>query len=128
MVGVLSDIRTSCDVFRNLRRVRSEGGTAQIKKIWQFPVVNIGYWGFTLEACIFQEDYRFAIMHAFNNFDEETQKACTFVPAVGEWGNRVRLWQEALRPVLPPKDYHNAIQTLIWYGIHCVRMRKGTAK
>ena len=64
-------------------------------------------------------------MSVFETFPEDVQHRLTFAPKDGEWGDRIRFWQDALRPVLEPHLYYSVIFKLIRWGIRCRRYRLG---
>ena len=59
----------------------------------------------------------------FYRLDEEIQHGLTFPPKKGEWPQRVRFWQEILRPDLEEKMYYAAMEKLFAWSIHCVKDR-----
>ena len=81
------------------------------------PVIKTGYWGQTMEGCLFYSRQWQAVRDVFGSFDEDTQRALTFTPEDGEWPDRVRFWQRQLKPALPSEMYHAAMLKIIrWYA------------
>lgn len=118
----LQDIKTAVTVFGEVRKARKAGASAlQVKPVYTIPAVHFGYWGFTMEGCLFYGQKWQPLRDVFNSFPEETQHALTFGVKDGEWGDRVRFWKEALRDTLEPDLYHEMIFTLIQWGIRCRR-------
>lgn len=116
----LQDIKTAVAVFGEVRKIRKAGASALlVKPVYTVPAVHFGYWGFTPEGCLFCGEKWQPLRDVFDNFPEETQHALCFVPKDGEWGGRVRFWQRRLRPALEPELYHEAILTLVQWGIRC---------
>lgn len=128
METVCKDIRLCAGLFFDLRRARAEGHNVHIKKMVSIPVVQFGYWGFTMESCLWCEKEHQPIRDVFNRFDKETQHVLTFSPCDGEWAARIRFWQQRLRPVLEPRLYYRAMLELIQWSIRCVKRRNGIAR
>lgn len=126
MSNILTDIVTALKMTGDVRRARKAGASAvKAQPIWEVPVVDFGYWSFTMEACLYYGKEFKAMGDVFKTFPKETQHQLTFAPKDGEWGDRVRLWQAALRPVMEPRMYHAVILKLIRWGIHCRKVRLG---
>lgn len=123
MKNFIADVKTTLEFAGTLHRIRKEGKIPSVTVVRKLPIANVSYWPSTPESCIFYGDLRIAVRSVFLTFPEEIQHAMTFVPAKGKFAERVRLWQEALKPVLPPKQYHAAIQQIIQWSIGCVRRR-----
>lgn len=117
----LQDIRVAISVFFELRHARAAGKNVQVKRVYEVPVLRLGYWSATMEGCLFYGAKWHPIWDVFDGLPAETQRALTFAPKDGEWGDRVRFWQQQLRPSLEPELYHEAILTLIQWGIRCRR-------
>ena len=123
---ILQDVATAVKLTGEVRKARKAGADAiKVQPIWTVPMLRIGYWGFTGEACIlYGKEFR-PVVDVFKTFPEEVQHRLTFSPKDGEWGDRVRFWQDALRPVLEPHLYYAAISRIIRWGIRCRRYRLG---
>lgn len=68
-----------------------------------------------------------AVKAVFSGFGEETRKKLTYAPKDGEWVERIRFWQEALRPALPPHVYHKVMSIFLDWAVRCSRARLGGA-
>lgn len=126
---ILQDIKTAVAVFSKVREAQKSGASAvQVKPVYTVPVVRFGYWGFTMEGCLFYGEKWKPVRDAFDTLDEKTQHSLTFTPQEpGEWVERVQLWRDLLRPALPPGLYHEAMLKVIHWYVHCVRQRMGEA-
>ena len=124
-MNILQDIKTAATVFKEVRRARKEGAAVETRtrKVWTVPVRKPDYWTWTMEATIFYHGEEKASVAVFDTFPEDVQHALTFGPKRGEWADRVRFWQEHLRPALPPREYHKVMLTLTHWGCHCIRKR-----
>ena len=126
MPNILTDITTALKLTGDVRRARKAGADAvKVQPIFEIPVFDFGYWSWTMEACLYYGKEFKVVGEVFKTFPKEIQHRLTFAPKAGEWGNRVRLWQDAMRPVLEPELYHIAIIKLIRWGIHCRKMELG---
>lgn len=124
MRNIVRDIKTTASLFHLVHQATKRGVDIQVKTVRSIPVINFGYWGWTMEASLFYEKKWKPLRDVFDTFDEETQHALTFAPKDGEWPDRVRFWQKKLRPVLEPKLYHEAMLKLIQWGICCLKKRQ----
>ena len=115
---ILQDIATAVRLTGEVRKARKTGASGvQVKPVYTVPAVRLGYWGLTMEGCLFYGPKWQPLRDVFDSFPEETQHALCFSPNTGEWGDRVRFWQRELRSTLEPKLYHEMIHTLIQWGI-----------
>ncbi len=121
MKTFLSDVKTAVDIFGKLRRIRKAQKEPAVTVSLKLPILNMSYWPSTMESCLLLGDIGKAARKVFLTFPEDVQHAMTFTPKSGEYADRIRLWQKALKPALPPKQYHEAIQKLIRWSIRCVR-------
>ena len=120
-MSFLQDIKTAVKLTAEVSRARKEGKQVKVRTEYAVPFVNFGYWTSTPEACLFCGPERIPIRDFFETLPEDMQHDLTFAPKDGEWGDRVRFWQQQLRPSLEPELYHEAILTLIQWGIRCRR-------
>ncbi|MDE6880189.1 MAG: hypothetical protein K2P20_02400 [Oscillospiraceae bacterium] len=120
---ILHDIKTAIEVTATLRQARKAGKEVVIQKYLSVPVCRLSYWGATAEFCLLKGEAEKAVRAVFDSFDEETQHALTFAPEAGEWPERLRFWQKALRPALPPKLYHEVMEKFYSWAIRCARAR-----
>ena len=119
---ILQDIATAVRLTGEVRKARKTGASGvQVKPVYTVPAVRLGYWGFTMEGCLFYGPKWQPLRDVFDNLPEKTQHELTFAPKAGEWGDRVRFWKQELRNTLEPDLYHEMISTLIRWGIRCRR-------
>ena len=119
---ILQDIATAVRLTGEVRKARKNGASGvHVKPVYTVPVVRLGYWGFTMEGCLFYGPKWQPLRDVFDNLPEKTQHELTFAPKAGEWGDRVRFWKQELRNTLEPDLYHEMISTLIRWGIRCRR-------
>lgn len=116
MTTFISDFVVGVKAIKAARGMRKRGATGiEIVPIKAIPVVNIGYWSWTPEACLafpkVPEGTREAVKAVFQSFDEDTQHTLTFTPDY--FPERVRFWQRHLKPALTPEQYSAAILTII---------------
>ncbi len=123
MGNIFSDITTAVKLTGEVRKARKEGANLEVRKTWAVPMLKMGCWPWTMESCLFYGEKWQPVVDVFDALPEDTQHALTFAPKDGEWTDRVRFWKEHLRPVLPPKQYHEALLILIRWGSQCVRRR-----
>lgn len=117
MFEIISDIRFGIAAVKAYRKVRLED-----KRSTEIPAARPSYWGWTPESCLFYSNDNIAIRDVFRTFDEATQKALTFVPkTTAGFVERAQLWKEALRPALPPEQYHRVMVRILDWCIRCVR-------
>lgn len=88
------------------------------------PLINIGYWAFTLESCALHGEVAQAVKAVFRTLPEEYQHAFTFESKPGGWFMRARVWARLLRPVLPDDLYSQAMQELTDCFIRAERLQE----
>ena len=91
------------------RRYKEAAGTVTLP-VWE--ICN----GFidTLEGCALQGEAFWAVKKVFKALPPEVRQALLSTPKVaGGWVSRAQFWQKALRPVLPKKLYHAAMQQIL---------------
>lgn len=126
-MNLLQDIRAVAGTFGAIRAARRAGASSvkiTAQPVHTIPVIKTGYWGQTMEGCLFYSRQWQAVRDVFGSFDEDTQRALTFTPEDGEWPDRVRFWQRQLKPALPSEMYHAAMLKIIRWYARCVRRRK----
>lgn len=96
----------------------------QVRELYHIPVVHIGCWTFTMEACLLEGELAKAVSAVFAVFPEVIQHALTFVPESGEWTDRAKLWQTVLKLALPPRQYHAAMRRILAHYARVVRKRR----
>lgn len=127
---IFKDITTAAKLTVEIRKARKAGTGVRVQRTYTIPLVDIGCWSWTLEGSMFalSGDLKNAVKAVFLTFDEETQHALTFVPKVpGGWAARARMWQRALKPALPPSQYHTAMTMILSGYIKCVKRRAEAA-
>lgn len=129
-MNILQDIKTAANVFGEVRKARKSGASAvQIKPVYTVPCVTFkpAYLN-TIEGCLTWKcgrDADRAVMEVFKSLPYEVQRRLEFTPLEpGGWGERARFWQQQLKPVLPPKMYHDVIILFIEWYIHCLKREK----
>lgn len=132
-MNILQDIKTTAGVFGAVRKARKAGANAvEVKPVYTVPYRKPqgGHWfAGTAEAHVLSwhpEIYN-AVRDVFHTLDNDTQYSYLFTPEAGGWADRMRFWQELLRPALDPKQYHEAMAVILPWAIRCVRHRKGAA-
>lgn len=124
--NIFTDIAAAVKVTGKIREARKAGANAvQIKPVYTIPILKTGYFTSTMEACLIYRDTFKAVCAVFETLPEAIQHDLTFTPkGPGEWVERARLWQQQLRPVLPPEMYHKVMALFIGHYAHCLRRRK----
>ncbi len=120
---ILHSIKTAIEAAVERRQARKAGAGAIVQQYVSMPVMRFSYWGATMEFCLLKGEAEKAVKAVFYGFDEETQHALTFSPEAGEWPERLRFWQKALRPVLSPKLYHEVMEKFYSWAIRCTKAR-----
>lgn len=98
---------------------------SEVREVWPIPVIDIGCWTFTMEACLLTGELEKAVRSVFKTFPEVIQHALTFTPTCGGWADRARFWQTVLNLALPPKQYHAAMREFLAHYVKVVRKRQG---
>lgn len=104
---------------------RKRGKQPCIKTTYKIPVLDFGYWPWTIEATLFlteDADLRAAVKERFFSLSDDEQHKLTFSPKSrrGEWVLRAKLWRQLLSP-LPKEQYYKAMNIILNWYIHCVR-------
>jgi len=132
-MNILQDIKTAANVFGEVRKARKTGASAvQVRPVYTVPVYNPKPCFLnTIEgpqAWNHGRDVYKAVSEVFHSLPYETQRRLEFTPEQpGEWVERAQLWQQQLRPTLPPKMYHDVMALFIHWYAHCFRMRREAA-
>ena len=98
-----------------------------IRPVRALAVYDIGYWAWTLEACLTfpRPETRAAVKSAFLTLAAEEQKALTFTPKLpGEWVERGKLWRSLLDD-LSPALRCEAMLTILHWCAQCLLGRTG---
>ena len=124
---ILSDFIVGAKAFKEARKYRKQGATGiQVVPVKAIPVIDIGYWSWTPEACLpFTREIRKSVEALFQTFDKDLQSSLTFCAKDGEWTERVKMWQEALKPALTTKQYSAAILTIMDWAVRCKQYHLG---
>lgn len=129
-MNILQDIKTAAGVFGAVRKARKAGADAvEVKPVYVVPYRKPqgGHWFVgTPEAHILsrhQEIYN-AVRDVFQTLDNDTQYSYLFTPKDGGWADRIRFWQDLLRPALDPKQYYEAMAVILPWAIRCLKRRK----
>lgn len=105
-------------LFQLFKRRRKQAAGTVTLPVWE--ICN----GFidTLEGCALQGEAFQAVREVFKTLPPEVRQDLLSTPkAAGAWVSRVQFWQKALRPALPKKLYHVAMQGIYnayRYAIH----------
>lgn len=133
-MSIFSDIATTVKLTREIKAARRLGcrvHTTWTKEAFPDSSNKASSWPWTLEGCHFAgTELNKPIHEVFQLFDEETRHALTFTPDNPEdpagWIERARLWQQALKPALPPDQYYAAMSE-IWKD-YCRAMHTARAE
>lgn len=117
MISV-SDLIVGAKAVKMSHNARKQGESIEIIPVKAVPVITSGYWAWTPEACLAfpktPKGTREAVKAVFQSFDENTQHKLTL--SIDSLTDRVRFWQQHLKPALTPEQYSTAILTIIkWY-------------
>lgn len=123
---LISDFVVGVEAVKTARKLRKRGAnTVAITATKTIPVISFGYWGWTPEWCLKYPGTRDNVRAVFHSFSEDVQHKLTFSPDDGEFVERARLWQKALRPVLSPKQYSDTILVILDWLVQVRRFRLG---
>lgn len=123
--NIFSDVVTAVKLTAEVRKARKAGTAVEVvRKAYTIPVLKTSCWVWTPESCLFYTEKWIPIKEAFKVLPEDVQHSLTFTPKDGGWPGRIQFWREQLRPVLPPKQYHEAIMILAAWGRRCVQRRR----
>lgn len=121
-----SDIAAGVAAVKAARKLRKQGANkVTIAATKSIPVVDFGYWGWTPEWCLKYPGTRDTVRAVFHTFSKDVQHGLTFTPKHGEFAARARLWQEALRPVLSPKQYSDTVLVILDWLVQVKRFDLG---
>lgn len=123
----ISDLIVAAKAVKISCNARKQGARVEIIPGKPVPAVDFKYWSWTPEAHLpFPEapkGTREAVKAVFSSLNEGTQHDLTFSPDY--FPDRVRFWQQHLKPALTPKQYNAAILTIVDWGKRCVQYRIG---
>lgn len=126
--NIFTDIAAGVKATKKIRELRKEGAdgvtVAPVKRIPMLGSVGCGFYD-TMEGCAIGDCHssvsregRRSAQKAFHALDEDTRHRFSCSPKDGEFVIRARYFAELLRPVLSPKDYHNAMIALLRWDRH----------
>lgn len=123
---LISDFVVGVEAIKTARKLRKRGANkVAITTAKSIPIVDFGYWGWTPEWCLKYPGTRDTVRAVFHSFSEDVQHKLTFSPTDGEFVERARLWREALRPVLSPKQYSDTILVILDWLVQVKRFHLG---
>ena len=122
---IISTVRDAIAAGKESYGLRKAGKEPEIKALLKIPVVDFGYWPWTIEATLFigeSRELREAVKKRFYTLSDEEQHKMKFAPKHGgnEWVARAILWKKLLLP-LPPKQYYLAISIIYRWYIRCLK-------
>lgn len=126
MKNILTDIKTTAYLFKEVRKARRSGNGIRVQPVKQYPVFTACGILSTVEGCtlINGNGEIFCIaQQVFNELPYEERHRLTFSPKNGEFTERVQFWRELLRTAMTEKQSHEAMQTIIRWYIHIKRNR-----
>lgn len=127
MNSLIKDIKTATNMFLDMRQARKDGCEITLEKKRVLPFMRTGGFYGTVEGCTLDHLDREIVLkaqEAFNAFPDEVKYQLQFSPKAGEYKSRTALWRAALKPVMTDKQYHAAMNCIISWYIHIVKMRK----
>lgn len=127
MKGLIKDLGMAAQVFGKAREARRQGAVLKVQEAKLIPVYNFDGWGATMEGSLFASNSQLntAMANVYNSFSPQTRRMILNHPrGKNGWVERAKFWREQLKPVLPPKMYHETmIRLCSWYR-RCIHMRK----
>ena len=126
-MAFISDLKFGVKAVKALRECRESGaiGVKIVPIRRKAPLLN-SCWGFTPEAMLtYPPGIKDKVEAAFLAFDEGTQHALGYGSEPGQLVERIRLWQQALKPRLSPREYSAAILPIIVWARRCAQKRLG---
>lgn len=124
MKNILTDIKTTAALFREVWKARGSGSRIQIQHVKDCPVLTACGILNTVEGCTLingNKEIFYAAQKVFNDLPYEEQHRLTFSPKNGEFTARVQFWKALLMPVMSDKQFHTGMQTIIRWYIHIKR-------
>ena len=126
-IKIFDDIKVACGLVGQLRAERKRtGADTGAKLVHAIPLLDLGYWCWTPEACLFYAKKWAPVKEVFGTLPEWKQHELTFAPEAeaGAYLERVRFWQQQLQPELLPEVYHAAMIVLIQWARRNVERRQ----
>lgn len=114
MLKALSKICEACKIAAAAHKAMRNGCEVQITA--ELPVLKTGSgYGWTPESCTLSwcdPETERAAKQVFCTFPEEVRHSMAFVPKAGEFCDRARYWQNALRLALTAEQYYEAMRAI----------------
>ena len=129
MTGIISDIETAAQIFREIRRGRKEEKEIRVRYSRRIPCVSTGpAFLDTVEGCTLSNcgsDIFKGAQSAFTALSEKEKNRFLSAPKDGEFVDRAKFWKALLRTVMTPAQCRIAMTaTLRWY-MHIKRTGRG---
>lgn len=120
---LLSDIKTSLELFKNMRQIRKNGGSSiEVVQKVQIPLVKLGPGLYdTVEGSVLSQCEKAVIdaaLEAFGQLPYEEKHRLCFAPRDGEYLQRAKYWKRLLEPELTPKQCRTATMHILHWFIH----------
>lgn len=115
---IINAILAPIELMQAKKKCRKTGQRVDASRagITVLPVFDMGASIFdTVEGCALRGQAFTDVYSVFKLLSPETRQTLAFSPNAEEIIDRVRFWQTALKPILPPKRYHAAMGRII----HC---------
>lgn len=120
--NILSDIGTAARLFKEIRQVREDKKTLEIKQCARVSCYKLSpAFLDTVEGCtLVGHNYKLyeSVKPIFDTFSYDEKRMLAFAPKDGDFIERVQFWQNALKYTIEPTLYHVVIFTIIQRFIH----------
>lgn len=130
MSNIIKDIKTVANVFLDMWRARKNGTEIVLEEKKVLPVIRSGGFYGTVEGCVLNHldnEIGAKARAVFNALPDEVKYQLQFAPKSGEFKDRANLWRAALRPIMTDRQYHIAMNCIITWYIHIIKMEKERA-
>lgn len=127
MKNLVKDIKTAANLFLNMRKARKDGAEIVLEEKKTLPFIRTCSFYNTIEGCVLNHlsnEIECKAWEAYNALPDEVKYQLQFSPKSGEYKDRADLWRATLRPVMTDRQYHIAMNSIIAWYIHIVKMRK----
>ena len=126
MANLINDIKTTVNLFLDIRKSRKDGSEIVLEKKRVFPIIQTGGFYNTVEGCTLSwyKEICDVAEAAFDELPDEVKYELQFAPKSGEFKDRVNLWRAILKPVMTDIQYYTAIKAIIDWYIHIIKIRK----
>lgn len=120
---LIIDAKTAINLFGKIRKARKAGIETEVHEVEvkRIPVISVPGFYDTVEGCVFANcanNIHETAKNVYKTFTNEKKGQLAFSPKDGEFIDRVNFWKDVLKPVLPPKQYNIAVQSLLHWYIH----------